>query len=59
MQMGQLTLEVSSGDITREVCDVIVNSSNQGFTLKSGDHPNSTTLASELYTTDESFFGTT
>nr|XP_046242508.1 protein mono-ADP-ribosyltransferase PARP14-like isoform X2 [Scatophagus argus] len=36
MQMGQLTLEVSSGDITREVCDVIINSSNQDFTLKSG-----------------------
>ncbi|KAM9360379.1 protein mono-ADP-ribosyltransferase PARP14-like [Symphorus nematophorus] len=36
MQMGQLTLEVSSGDITREACDVIINSSNQDFTLKSG-----------------------
>ncbi|XP_031164633.1 protein mono-ADP-ribosyltransferase PARP14-like isoform X3 [Sander lucioperca] len=36
MQMGRLTLEVSSGDITKEVCDVIINSSNQGFTLKSG-----------------------
>uniref|UniRef100_A0A3Q1ECK2 Macro domain-containing protein n=1 Tax=Acanthochromis polyacanthus TaxID=80966 RepID=A0A3Q1ECK2_9TELE len=36
MQMGQVTLEVSSGDITKEASDVIVNSSNQDFTLKSG-----------------------
>ncbi|KAL7391183.1 hypothetical protein ABVT39_005598 [Epinephelus coioides] len=36
MKMGQLTLEVSSGDITKEACDVIINSSNQDFTLKSG-----------------------
>uniref|UniRef100_A0A3Q1CRV3 Poly [ADP-ribose] polymerase n=1 Tax=Amphiprion ocellaris TaxID=80972 RepID=A0A3Q1CRV3_AMPOC len=37
MQMGQVTLEVSSGDITKEASDVIVNSSNQDFTLKSGE----------------------
>ena len=37
MQMGQLTLEVSSGDITKEDCDVIINSSNQDFTLKTGE----------------------
>ncbi|XP_028268993.1 protein mono-ADP-ribosyltransferase PARP14-like isoform X3 [Parambassis ranga] len=36
MQMGQLTLEVSSGDITKETSDVIVNSSNQDFSLKLG-----------------------
>uniref|UniRef100_A0A8C6T9F0 Poly [ADP-ribose] polymerase n=1 Tax=Neogobius melanostomus TaxID=47308 RepID=A0A8C6T9F0_9GOBI len=36
MQMGHVTLEVSSGDITKETCDVIINSSNQDFTLKSG-----------------------
>ncbi|XP_071340147.1 protein mono-ADP-ribosyltransferase PARP14-like isoform X2 [Trachinotus anak] len=36
MEMGQLTLEVSSGDITREASDVIINSSNPDFTLKSG-----------------------
>ncbi|XP_067429769.1 protein mono-ADP-ribosyltransferase PARP14-like isoform X1 [Thunnus thynnus] len=36
MQMGQLTLEVSSGDITKETSDVIINSSNTDFTLKSG-----------------------
>ncbi|XP_033829096.1 protein mono-ADP-ribosyltransferase PARP14-like [Periophthalmus magnuspinnatus] len=36
MQMGQVTLEVSSGDITKETCDVIINSSNQNFSLKSG-----------------------
>ncbi|XP_041855414.1 protein mono-ADP-ribosyltransferase PARP14-like isoform X2 [Melanotaenia boesemani] len=36
MQMGQLILEVSSGDITKETCDVIVNSSNQSFNLQAG-----------------------
>ncbi|KAI4819928.1 hypothetical protein KUCAC02_027929, partial [Chaenocephalus aceratus] len=36
MQMDQLTLEVSSGDITKEACDVIINSSNKDFSLKSG-----------------------
>ncbi|XP_035771558.1 protein mono-ADP-ribosyltransferase PARP14-like [Neolamprologus brichardi] len=36
MQMGQLALEVSSGDITKETSDVIVNSSNQTFNLKAG-----------------------
>ncbi|XP_029985691.1 protein mono-ADP-ribosyltransferase PARP14-like isoform X1 [Sphaeramia orbicularis] len=36
MQMGHLTLKVSSGDITKEASDVIVNSSNADFTLKSG-----------------------
>ncbi|XP_029365480.1 protein mono-ADP-ribosyltransferase PARP14-like [Echeneis naucrates] len=36
MDMGQLTLEVSSGDITKETSDVIVNSSNKDFSLKSG-----------------------
>ncbi|XP_056232020.1 protein mono-ADP-ribosyltransferase PARP14-like [Seriola aureovittata] len=36
MEMGQLTLEVSSGDITREASDVIINSSNPSFTLNSG-----------------------
>lgn len=45
MQMGQLTLEVSSGDITREASDVIINSSNADFTLKSGD---SSPLAGKL-----------
>ncbi|KAM6944682.1 protein mono-ADP-ribosyltransferase PARP14-like [Lycodopsis pacificus] len=36
MQMGRLNLEVSTGDITKEACDAIINSSNQEFTLKSG-----------------------
>ncbi|KAK2871251.1 hypothetical protein Q8A67_023778 [Cirrhinus molitorella] len=36
MQMGQVTLEVSSGDITKEKTDAIVNSSNQTFSLKTG-----------------------
>ncbi|XP_062272829.1 protein mono-ADP-ribosyltransferase PARP14-like isoform X1 [Scomber scombrus] len=36
MQMGQLTLEVSSGDITKEASDVIINSSNKDFNLKLG-----------------------
>lgn len=37
MQMGHMTFEVSSGDITKETSDVIVNSSNKDFNLKSGD----------------------
>ncbi|KAI4893217.1 hypothetical protein NFI96_030863 [Prochilodus magdalenae] len=36
VQVGHLTLEVSSGDITKERCDAIVNSSNQSFSLRSG-----------------------
>ncbi|KAM9858362.1 protein mono-ADP-ribosyltransferase PARP14-like isoform 2-T2 [Aulostomus maculatus] len=36
MQMGQLSLEVSSGDITKEGSDVIINSSNKDFTLRTG-----------------------
>ncbi|XP_078259602.1 protein mono-ADP-ribosyltransferase PARP14-like isoform X2 [Rhinoraja longicauda] len=36
MQMGPILLQVVPGDITRETTDVIVNSSNQTFTLKSG-----------------------
>ncbi|XP_038559138.1 protein mono-ADP-ribosyltransferase PARP14-like isoform X2 [Micropterus salmoides] len=36
MQMGQLILEVSSGDITKEASDVIINSSSPDFTLKAG-----------------------
>lgn len=38
MQIKHLTLEVSSGDITKERCDAIVNSSNSMFSLKSGKH---------------------
>lgn len=36
MQIKHLTLEVSSGDITKERCDAVVNSSNSSFSLKSG-----------------------
>ncbi|KAM7019145.1 protein mono-ADP-ribosyltransferase PARP14-like [Tautogolabrus adspersus] len=36
MQLGTLNLEVSSGDITKETCDVIINASNQTFNLQSG-----------------------
>ncbi|KAL1266725.1 hypothetical protein QQF64_002400 [Cirrhinus molitorella] len=36
MQLGQLTLRVSSGDITQEKTDAIVNSSNKTFSLKAG-----------------------
>ncbi|KAI4900851.1 hypothetical protein NFI96_003772 [Prochilodus magdalenae] len=36
VQVGHVTLEVSSGNITKEKCDAIVNSSNQSFSLKSG-----------------------
>ncbi|XP_063346030.1 protein mono-ADP-ribosyltransferase PARP14-like [Pelmatolapia mariae] len=36
MQIDQVTLQASSGDITKEASDVIVNSSNQSFNLKAG-----------------------
>ncbi|XP_026128813.1 poly [ADP-ribose] polymerase 14-like [Carassius auratus] len=36
MQLDQVTLMVSSGDITKEKTDAIVNSSNQTFSLKAG-----------------------
>uniref|UniRef100_A0A8C2BU34 Poly [ADP-ribose] polymerase n=1 Tax=Cyprinus carpio TaxID=7962 RepID=A0A8C2BU34_CYPCA len=36
LQIGHVTLEVSSGDITKEKTDAIVNSSNQTFSYKSG-----------------------
>ncbi|XP_028840585.1 protein mono-ADP-ribosyltransferase PARP14-like [Denticeps clupeoides] len=36
MNIGQLTLEVSSGDITKETTEAIVNSSNSNFSLKAG-----------------------
>ncbi|XP_052422902.1 protein mono-ADP-ribosyltransferase PARP14-like [Carassius gibelio] len=36
LKIGHLTLEVSSGDITKEKTDAIVNSSNQTFSCKSG-----------------------
>ncbi|XP_069791374.1 protein mono-ADP-ribosyltransferase PARP14-like isoform X2 [Narcine bancroftii] len=36
MQIGPILLQVVSGDITKEKTDVIVNSSNEMFTLKSG-----------------------
>ncbi|KAL2094533.1 hypothetical protein ACEWY4_009252 [Coilia grayii] len=36
VQIGHLTLEMSSGDITKEKTDVIVNASNSTFSLKSG-----------------------
>ncbi|XP_069472730.1 protein mono-ADP-ribosyltransferase PARP14-like isoform X2 [Ambystoma mexicanum] len=36
MQIGSITLQVKSGDITKESADVIVNSTNQKFNLKSG-----------------------
>ncbi|XP_066507279.1 protein mono-ADP-ribosyltransferase PARP14-like [Hoplias malabaricus] len=36
VQVGHITLEVSSGDITKERSDAIVNSSNATFSLKSG-----------------------
>uniref|UniRef100_A0A3B3QSM5 Macro domain-containing protein n=1 Tax=Paramormyrops kingsleyae TaxID=1676925 RepID=A0A3B3QSM5_9TELE len=37
MRVGSLMLEVSSGDITKQNTDAIVNSSNESFTLKTGD----------------------
>ncbi|XP_048033781.1 protein mono-ADP-ribosyltransferase PARP14-like [Megalobrama amblycephala] len=36
MHLGQVTLEVSSGDITKEKTDAIVNSSDNTFSLKAG-----------------------
>ncbi|XP_048839122.1 protein mono-ADP-ribosyltransferase PARP14-like [Brienomyrus brachyistius] len=36
MRVGTLMLEVSSGDITKQNTDAIVNSSNDSFTLKTG-----------------------
>ncbi|XP_063049641.1 protein mono-ADP-ribosyltransferase PARP14-like, partial [Engraulis encrasicolus] len=36
VRIGHLTLELSPGDITKETTDVIVNSSNSTFSLKSG-----------------------
>ncbi|XP_041806597.1 poly(ADP-ribose) polymerase family member 14-related sequence 1 isoform X2 [Chelmon rostratus] len=35
-KMGSVALQVVTGDITKEATDVIVNSSNEAFTLKSG-----------------------
>ncbi|XP_029967706.1 protein mono-ADP-ribosyltransferase PARP14-like [Salarias fasciatus] len=34
--MGSATIQIVTGDITKETSDVIVNSSNDSFTLKSG-----------------------
>ncbi|XP_023278825.1 poly [ADP-ribose] polymerase 14-like [Seriola lalandi dorsalis] len=34
--MGRVAIQVVTGDITKETTDVIVNSSNEGFSLKSG-----------------------
>uniref|UniRef100_A0A6P8QZ94 Poly [ADP-ribose] polymerase n=1 Tax=Geotrypetes seraphini TaxID=260995 RepID=A0A6P8QZ94_GEOSA len=36
MQIGAITFQVKTGDITKEPVDVIVNSSNDQFNLKSG-----------------------
>ncbi|XP_067844267.1 uncharacterized protein [Heptranchias perlo] len=36
MKIGQILLQVVTGDITKESTDVIVNSSNNNFTLKAG-----------------------
>ncbi|XP_041663634.1 poly(ADP-ribose) polymerase family member 14-related sequence 1 isoform X2 [Cheilinus undulatus] len=35
-KMGSVAVQVVTGDITKENCDVIVNSSNESFTLKTG-----------------------
>ncbi|KAG7465334.1 hypothetical protein MATL_G00175290 [Megalops atlanticus] len=36
VQIGQITFEAALGDITKQATDVIVNSSNRNFNLKSG-----------------------
>lgn len=35
-KMGSVTIQAVTGDITKETTDVIVNSSNENFTLKRG-----------------------
>ncbi|XP_038138809.1 protein mono-ADP-ribosyltransferase PARP14-like [Cyprinodon tularosa] len=35
-KLGKVTVQVVTGDITKETTDIIVNSSNDNFTLKSG-----------------------
>ncbi|XP_062288428.1 protein mono-ADP-ribosyltransferase PARP14-like [Scomber scombrus] len=35
-QMGAVTIQVVTGNITKEITDVVVNSSNNDFTLKTG-----------------------
>lgn len=35
-KIGNVTVQVVSGDITKETTDVIVNSSNESFSLQSG-----------------------
>ncbi|XP_015226855.1 PREDICTED: poly [ADP-ribose] polymerase 14-like isoform X1 [Cyprinodon variegatus] len=35
-KLGNVTVQVATGDITKETTDVIVNSSNDSFTLKTG-----------------------
>ncbi|XP_065328107.1 protein mono-ADP-ribosyltransferase PARP14-like [Pelmatolapia mariae] len=35
-KMGNVTIQVVTGDITKETTDIIVNSSNENFSLKSG-----------------------
>lgn len=35
-KMGSVTIQAVTGDITSETTDVIVNSSNDKFTLKQG-----------------------
>lgn len=37
MTIGGVVFQVLSGDITKETTDVIVNSSNDKFTLKTGN----------------------
>lgn len=35
-KMGSVAIQVVTGDITKETTDVIINSSNEDFSLKSG-----------------------
>lgn len=37
MKIGSVTIQIKTGDITKEGAEVIVNSSNNNFTLHSGD----------------------
>lgn len=51
-KLGSVVIQAVTGDITKETTDVIVNSSNEKFTLKSGepvDHTMRPFAAAALY----------
>ncbi|KAG9335533.1 hypothetical protein JZ751_004560 [Albula glossodonta] len=58
MEIGHVTLEVSSGDITKETTDIIVNSSNSTFNLKTGVSKAILDAAGQLVENECSQYGT-